>query len=63
MAALIYVVTVLFLMNHDDTERHSEKDEDIMAERFNKCRNFCSVTELVQDQAMSTYSDQTNLHV
>lgn len=32
MASLIYVVTVLSLMNHDDTERCPEKDEDVVAE-------------------------------
>lgn len=32
MASLIYVVTVLSLMNHDDTERCPEKDEDMVAE-------------------------------
>lgn len=47
MASLIYVVTVLFLMDHDGTERRSEKDEDV-AEQFNICRDFC-ITELVLD--------------
>lgn len=35
--------------DYDDTERCSEKDEDITAEQFNKCRNFCSITVLVLD--------------
>ena len=50
-----YVVIVLLWMNHGDTERGSEKDED-MAEWFNKSRNFCCITELVLDQIMSTYT-------
>lgn len=49
MATLIYVGAVLSLMDHNDTERHSEKDEDVVAEQFNKCRHFHSITELVVD--------------
>ena len=48
IASLIYVVTVLSLMDHDDTKRYSEKDENAVAEQFNICRDF-SITEVVQD--------------
>ena len=49
MAAVIYAVTVLSLMNHEDIERCSEKDENTVAESFNKFKNFHSIAELVLD--------------
>lgn len=59
MATLIYEVTVLSLVDHDDTERCSKKDENIMAEKFNKVetsfpwQNWCWI------QALSICSDES----